>query len=111
MSKDRKTVVVTMWKDEIRSRRGGLTYGSPPRGRRENRGGFNERLTHLMWARARSRGLFRVVITIRRTDGTGIAECYPDEKRIMRITRLDEETGAFRAESIERRPRRAGKRA
>jgi hypothetical protein len=40
----------------------------------------------------------------------GIAESYPDEKLIMRITRLGEETGAFRAESIKRHSRRSGKR-
>src|SRR5678815_3761888 len=93
MSKDRKTVVVTMWKDEIRSRRGRLTYGSPPRGPRESRAGVNDRRKHLTWARDRCDGLFRVVITVRRADRAGIADSYPDKTLVMRITRLDEETG------------------
>jgi len=43
----------------------------------------------------------------RNPNGAGIADCYPDEKVVMRITRLDEDTGAFRAESIKRHPRRS----
>jgi hypothetical protein len=93
-SRDGKTVVVTMWKPD--ADRGILQSKARTR---KNRLGFNDRLKNLIWARDHCGGLFRVVITVKKTNGKG-KYWFPAEKLVMRIRYLDDETGAFRAESV-----------
>ena len=96
-SLDGKTVVLTMWKDEIASENSSSVYESSPRNLlTEKRPGFSERLAHLKWARDNCDSRVRVVILKKDSRG-GIAECFPAKDLIMRITSLDEKTGAFRA--------------
>jgi hypothetical protein len=98
---DRKTVVMTIWRDEIVREADSVTWTvvPRPRGKRPSRGS-KERMANLIWARDHCGGMFRVVITVKKADGKGIAYCFPDEKLVMRVTSLDEDTGAIRAESV-----------
>jgi hypothetical protein len=103
-SPDGKTVVMTMWQDEIGRDGDLMTYQSRPRPPgEETRPGALERIENLKWARDYCDSLVRVVIMraedVKASPRT-IADCYPHEKLVMRITYLDEGTGAFRAESV-----------
>jgi hypothetical protein len=106
-SEDGRTVVLTLWKDEI-FYRGKIAFYDTFN--RENlsewgeRPGNWERLENLKWARDHCNGRFRVVITIAEDPNASprkIAECYPQSKLLMCITDLNEETGEFRATSID----------
>jgi hypothetical protein len=102
-SPDGKTVVVTMWQDEIKGSGGTLVYESRPRLREKKRHGAIERLENLKWARDHCEGLVRVVIAIAKdvtADPRTAIDWFPKEGMFMRITQLDEQTGAFRAESV-----------
>ena len=109
-SADGRVVVMCMWQDEITRdgalmvyqsltpRRGSLT----PRRGEVNRPGAKERLENLKWAREHCDGLVRVVVMRAKDtkeDPRSIAECFPHDKLVMRITHIDEATGEFRAES------------
>jgi hypothetical protein len=96
-SRDGKTIVVTMWIDEIRCERGRLVYGSKP-AKRTDRKGFNERQENLIRARNHCGGRFRVVFTRKKRRG-GIAACRPVLSLVMGIKYL-KSTGKFRAESV-----------
>jgi hypothetical protein len=102
-SPDGKTVVITMWEDEITEDGPTLMYQARLRPRTRKRPGETERLENLIWARDHCDGLMRVVrMTARDVNANprSIATCYPDDEHIMRITALDEANGTFRAESI-----------
>ncbi len=102
-SPDGKTVVMTMWEDEIVWDGSKATYQSRARIRTHKRAGETERLGNLMWARDNCDGRVRVVrMTARdeKANPRSIATCYPDDDLIMRVTALDEVNGTFRAESI-----------
>lgn len=94
-----------MWQDEIKREGGKLVYGSRPRPAQEDkRPGASERLENLKWARDHCEGLVRVVIAIAKDVTASPREAeswFPQEKLVMRITHLDEVTGAFRAESVD----------
>lgn len=65
--------------------------------------GNRERLENLVWARDHCDGLFRVVITTAKDVNASpreIVDCYPQDKLIMRITGLDDQTGEFTARSL-----------
>jgi hypothetical protein len=103
-SADGKTVVMTMWEDEIKNENGKIVYGS--RGRPPDEGkrhGAVERLENLKWALNHCEGLVRVVVAVAR-DKTAVpreAESwFPHQELVMKITHLDETTGAFRAENV-----------
>lgn len=102
LTEDKREVVLTLWKDELRYVGGKPTYTS---GTGENlivwqrKPGNAERLENLKWARDHCGGLFSVVITIAEdvhASPRSIADCYPVDWK-MRITSLDEKTGAFEA--------------
>lgn len=100
-SPDGKTVVMTMWEDEIVWDGLKATYQSRVRIRTDKRPGEIERLDNLKWARDYCDGRVRVVrMTARdeKADPRNIATCYPDDDLIMRVTELDEMKGTFRAE-------------
>jgi hypothetical protein len=97
---------MTMWLDQIRLVKGRLVYGSGPK--RKNLPGFNERLKNLMRARDHCAGKIRIVIVIAKAGKPNgkrsIGDCVPYDKLIMRITRLNDKNGAFRAESLRKQP-------
>jgi hypothetical protein len=105
-SADGKTVVMTMWEDEIKWEGPKATYQSRARVRTNRRPGETERLEYLKWARDHCAGRVRVVrMTARdeKADPRSIATCYPDNDLIMRVTKLDEVNGSFLAESVRRK--------
>jgi hypothetical protein len=105
VSSDGKTVVVAMWEDEFERQSDRIIYQSryrPIFGGKLRRIS-NQWIANLKWACRHCDCLVRVVI-IRADDVQAnprtIKFCYPDDSLIMRITRLDIETGVFRAESV-----------
>jgi hypothetical protein len=102
-SADGRVVVMCMWQDEIKREGDRMVYQSlTPRRGEENRPGTKERLENLKWAREHCDGLARVVVMRANDTKAGprsIAECFPHDKLVMRITHINEATGEFRAES------------
>lgn len=102
-SADGRVVVMCMWQDEIKREGDRMVYQSlTPRRGEQNRPGAKERLENLKWAREHCDGLARVVVmraNDTKADPRSIAECFPHDKLVMRITHIDEATGEFRAES------------
>jgi hypothetical protein len=98
-----QVVVMCMWQDEIKREGDRMVYQSlTPRRGEENRPGTKERLENLKWAREHCDGLARVVVMRANDTKAGprsIAECFPHDKLVMRITHINEATGEFRAES------------
>lgn len=105
-SEDGKTVVMTLWQDIFNFKTRPISYDTYDHGTEvwtdtpRNR----ERLENLIWARDHCDGLFRVVVTVAEDVNVyprKIEECFPQEKMVMRLVKLDEETGEFRAEVVE----------
>lgn len=102
-SNDGKTVVMTMWDDEIVWDGKVATYGSLPKKSTRNRPGESERLENLKWALDHCDGIVRVVrmsATHKDPYTRKIAKCFPDDGLIMRVVHLDEKGRTFRARSI-----------
>lgn len=102
-SEDGRTVVMTFWKDEFDYSTKPISYSSfgPNTAVWTNRPGNKERVENLIWARDHCDGLLRVVITVAedvKANPRRIASCTPQDKLIMRLVELNEETGEFRAE-------------
>jgi hypothetical protein len=102
-NEERKIVVATLWQDQFTRQDGRLVYERPgfigPNDKK--RPGLTEWVENLTWARDHCEGRFRVISAIARdvsADPRSIAECFPTEM-VMRLTRLDPETGAFSAEA------------
>lgn len=105
-SPDGATVAITMWEDQMEEVDGRIIYDVTHRGDLEvwrNRDGNKDRIRQLQWAIEHCHGLVRSVI-VRAEDPKAVprkvvsSEAHPT--LIMRISRLDEETGEFYAESI-----------
>jgi hypothetical protein len=100
-SADGKTVVVTLWKDEFRGPAGRMVYSRPDRGDWFDGPGFRYIMEDLLWARDNCKGIVRVIVANPK-DEKGqtrrIADCYPQEKLVMRVTQVDPATGAFTLE-------------
>ena len=65
--------------------------------------GMRERIENLKWARDHCDGQFRVVITVAKdtkAQKRGIGSCFPQDKMIMRLIKMDEQTGEFLAEML-----------
>jgi hypothetical protein len=94
---------MTMWQDEIRKEGDLFVYESRPRAMEKKRAGATERLANLIWARDHCDGLVRTVIATAKdihADPRESIDWFPHNRLVMRITNLDEKTGAFRAESV-----------
>ena len=102
VSSDGKTVVVAMWEDEFERQGNRIIYQS--RYRPIFKGKLQristQWIANLKWACRHCDCLVRVVI-IQAEDVQAntrtIKFSYPDDSLIMRVTRLDIETGVFRA--------------
>jgi hypothetical protein len=107
-SPDGRTVVITLWKDEIHD--DGKTVVADMFGHERlhlwtDKPGNRGRIKDLAWARDRCDGLFRVVMTVAKdakASPRSIAKCYPHKTLVMKLIRLNERTGEFRAESVSR---------
>lgn len=108
-SADGTVVVLTLWDDKLRRLDDGAVrydiFDAPDLDAWRSKRGNRERIRDLVMARDRCDGLFRVVIG--RANETGNAmlegsvyEAAPDIT--MRLIDLDEATGEFSAESVER---------
>ena len=107
-SPDSRTVVLTLWEDDIREDGSTIRIDtfSHGRGRQwQDKPGNKERIENLICARNHCGGLFRVVM-ITAKDPTArprsIAKRYAHPTLVMKLTDLDETTGDFRAESVAR---------
>ncbi len=105
-SADGKTVVMTLWDDLLDYSNQPITYSTVGAERLPecmDQPGNRERLENLKWARDHCDGMFRVVITRAVDVGAHpreIAECFPQDRLLMRITDLNEETGEFAAVNV-----------
>jgi len=100
-----KTVVLALWRDRLDySRRPSVSYRLQRTGGEVSdwldMPGNRARLADLKWAREHCEGCFRVVI-IEATDPAAepreIAVATPQQRMVMKLTELDEETGEFAA--------------
>ena len=107
-SPDGRTVVLTLWEDDIRD--DGTTirvdmFGQGQRRQWPSKLGNKERIENLIHARDRCGGLFRVVMITAKDPNVrprSIAKRFPHPALIMKLIDLDETTGEFRAESVSR---------
>lgn len=99
-SEDNNFVVVTLWKDEFTGAAGQMVYSRPSRGDWSNGPGFRYFMEDLLWARDNCNGIVRVIVATPKQDGQTrrIAECYPQERLVMRVVDADPASGAFRLE-------------
>jgi hypothetical protein len=106
-SADGSTVVLTVWKDGLDYTGKPIVYDTfnrPNLNEWKGLPGNRERLDNLIYARDHCEGHFRVVITVAEDVNASprkIARCYPQDKLLMKITKMDEQTGEFRAESVD----------
>lgn len=102
-STDGKIVVVTLWKDEFKGKAGEMVYSRPDRGDWFDGPGFRFFMEDLSWARANCNGIVRVIVANPK-DEKGqtrkIADCYPQEKLVMRVIHVDPASGAFTLEQV-----------
>jgi hypothetical protein len=101
-SEDGETVVLAIWDFDI-TRDGDKVRVDVSMGGGVPKLGNKERVENLVWARDRCGGLFHVVVVTakdREARPRSIAKCSPAPELVMKLTELDEATGAFRAESI-----------
>jgi hypothetical protein len=105
-SPDGKTVVMTLWKDLIQYKDGKIFYdafGRKYAPQWVSKLGNRERLEKLKWTRDHCDELFRVVIVVAKNvkaSPRAIAQSYPQERMVMRLIELNEETGEFRAVNV-----------
>ena len=98
-----QTVVVTLWQDRFERKNGKLIYARPgfDPTKRKSPGG-SELMENLAWARDHCEGRFYVIIAKAKdtkAEPRSIDECFPS-KMVMRVVKLDEETGAYVAEAV-----------
>jgi Uri superfamily endonuclease len=99
-------VVVTLWQDEFRKADSGkLVYVRGPiwEEASKKRLGHLELMENLRWAIDHCVGQVNVIVAIAKDTKAkprSISECFPGKMR-LRVTNLDEATGAFGFETIE----------
>lgn len=101
-SPDGQTVVLTLWEDRISEDGNTVIYNDPVE-TGKHKPGNKDRIKNLIWARDHCEGQFRVVVTVARDTKArprSIAKRYPHKTLVMKLTELDENTGAFRAKSV-----------
>lgn len=101
---DDSKVVVTFWADRLNYKTTPVSYAElPPGNPWEKSPGNAERRENLRWARDNLNGILHAVI-VRAVDPTArdreVADAHINEKLLMRLVTLDEETGHFTAEAV-----------
>jgi hypothetical protein len=105
-SPDGQTVVITLWKDEISCDGDTVVVDMFNHERLHlwtGKLGNRDRIKNLIWARGRCAGLFRVVVTVAedtKASPRSISKCYPHKTLVMKLVKLNEDTGEFRAVSV-----------
>jgi len=100
-SADGSVVAMTFWQGELSVKDGRFSYASRPRREEKRRPGGTERLRNLQWARDHCDGIVRVVMAIAKDPSADTREAKSWTVRddlLMRVTSIDESTGAFTAE-------------
>ena len=95
---------MTIWQDEIKHENGKVIFAARGKGQAEKRLGALERILNLKWAQEHCDGRLRVVMVVAKDIKAIPREAidwFPDEKLILKITELNETTGAFRAEQVD----------
>jgi len=90
-SEDGKTVVVTLWQDEIKRSEKGLVYSRQKGQVSDTRPGMRELMENLAWARDNCEGKVSVIIAIAKNinaNERSIAECFPS-KMTMQLEELN----------------------
>lgn len=104
-NEETKTVVVTLWQDEFKNVDGKMIYERSAawiEGDRK-RPGHTELMENLRWAVDNCAGWVNVIIAIAKDKHArprSIAECFPWKMK-LRVTHLNEQTGAFGFEAPE----------
>ena len=107
ISEDKKTVVITIWKDQLKYIDGKPywdTFNLPENQHNrlwKDQFGNKERISHLLYAKEHLNGLFRVIITVAKDIGAfprEIEMCYPWVGIWLKIVDLNIETGQCKAE-------------
>lgn len=104
---DEKTVVLQLWTERFDPTLDPPRYsefGNPGLLHNSKRPGNSARIKHLRWASDNCDGHFRVVIASGTDDEDGnrqTSQASAEKAILMRLIRLDEETGEFEAEVIE----------
>ena len=104
-SDDEKTVVVTLWDDNIEPDGSVNLFRHRELPLWQKARGNKDRIKNLSLAEDQCDGLFRVVRVSARDESAvprSIAKRWPDPTLVMKITELDRTTGEFRAVSVER---------
>jgi hypothetical protein len=105
-SRDGKVVVMTLWQDLLNYRVNPIaydTFGRADLPEWTDTPGNRERLENLKWARDHCDGLFRVVIAVAKDTKASprtIARCFPQDRMVMKLIDLNEQTGEFRAVNV-----------
>ena len=103
-SADGATVVLTVWDDEFDPDKPGATidmFGHKNRGRWSTALGNRDRIKNLTHARENCGGLFHIVVATAKDVNASPRSTLRirPHPRVMRLTKLDEVTGQFRAVS------------
>ena len=103
-SADGKVVSVTFWQDQFED--GGRIYRSRrrPGEKAMSKPGRTELIGNLKWAQDNCKGVLRIILARAKdtkAEPRSILECFPHKTLRMRITHLDEVTGAYVTERIE----------
>ena len=102
-SVDGKTVVVALWRDQLKKVGNVLTYVHSTDVDWFRSQGQNELCENLIWCRDKCGGIFKVVIVTAKNAGAiprEVASSDPEKRYDMLITSLDQLTGAFTSECI-----------
>ena len=103
-SADEQTIVVTLWRDLINDDGKEVSvdcFGDPNLHAWKDTPGNRQRIKDLAWARDHCDGHFRVVF-VEASDTKAVPRSttrrYPDATLVMKLIRLDETTGEFKAQ-------------
>jgi hypothetical protein len=105
-SDDGDVVVMTLWKDQLDYSGEPIKFdcfGDDGLSRWKDKPGNRERAKNLKWALDNCGGEFRVVVTVAKDAEASprvIQHCYPVDRLIMKIVKLNDDTGEFIAVNI-----------
>jgi len=105
-NEDTKTVVVAFWSDRFNWKDKPMTYAEHETVTREDwqeRFGNRERVENFAWAMENCDGIVRVVMVWPKHPTAiprEIQSCAPKDAIVMRVVKLDPQTGTFLAEAV-----------
>lgn len=102
LCEEQRKVAISVWQDEFRVNQGRMIYERTTWGDWYDGPGRRDCFRHLRWAVEHRNGFVDVVICIRKWTEQGyvMIDSFARPGLVMRITRLDPSTGAFRLEQV-----------